>query len=219
MEPLLIAGAGGFGRETAEVVRAINEVRPTWCLLGFLDDGRVGETVDGLPVIGPIGAIEDHPDARLVITIGNPRNYFTRREIVDRLALAPERYATIVHPTASIPASVELGRGSVVLAMAVATASMRIGAHVAVMPGAVFTHDDDIGDYTTFGAGVRLSGGVTVKTGAYVGSGALVREYRTLGAWSLVGMGAVVTCDIPPREVWTGIPARRVRLVDGAPHD
>jgi sugar O-acyltransferase (sialic acid O-acetyltransferase NeuD family) len=217
VRPLLIAGAGGFGRETAEAVRAVNAERPTWCLRGFLDDGRVGEVVDGLPVVGPIDALEDHPDAAVVVTIGNPRNYFSRRAVVERLALDPERYATIVHPAASIPSTVRLGPGTVVLATAVATAAMRIGAHVAVMPGAVFTYDDEVSDYATFGAGVRLSGGVTVERGAYVGSGALVREYRTIGTWSLVGMGAVVTCDIPPREVWAGVPARRVRLVDGAP--
>ncbi len=219
MQPLLIAGAGGFGRETAEAVRAVNAERPTWCLLGFLDDGRVGEVIDGLPVLGPIAALEEHPDAAVVVTIGNPRNYFTRRDVVDRLALDPERYATVVHPGAYVPSTVRIGPGSVVLATAVATAAMRIGAHVAVMPGTVFTHDDEVSDYATFGAGVRLSGGVTVETGAYVGSGALVREYRTIGTWSLVGMGAVVTCDIPAREVWAGIPARRVRLVDGAPTD
>jgi sugar O-acyltransferase (sialic acid O-acetyltransferase NeuD family) len=221
VEPLLIAGAGGFGRETAEAVHAINAAasRPRWCVLGFLDDARVGEVVDGLPVIGPVDAVAEHPDAYIVITIGNPGNYFTRRRIVERLGLERARYATLVHPSAVIPASVDLGVGSVVLATAIATAAMRIGDHVAVMPGAVFTHDDEIADYTTFGAGVRLSGGVTVQTGAYVGSGALVREYRTLGAWSLVGMGAVVTCDVPAREVWAGVPARRVRLVEGAPED
>jgi sugar O-acyltransferase (sialic acid O-acetyltransferase NeuD family) len=163
--------------------------------------------------------VHDHPDAALVVTIGSPRNYFSRREVVERLALEPERYATIVHPGAHVPSTVRVGPGSVILATAVATAAMRIGAHVAVMPGTVLTHDDEVSDYATFGAGVRLSGGVTVEMGAYVGSGALVREYRTIGTWSLVGMGAVVTCDIPPREVWAGVPARRVRHVVGAPTD
>jgi acetyltransferase-like isoleucine patch superfamily enzyme len=87
------------------------------------------------------------------------------------------------------------------------------------MPGTILTHDDAIGDYATFGIGARVSGGVTVETGAYVGAGALIREQRTIGAWSLVGMGAVVTCDIPAREVWAGVPARRVGLVDAAPTD
>jgi acetyltransferase-like isoleucine patch superfamily enzyme len=116
-----------------------------------------------------------------------------------------------VHPAASLAASTVVGAGSVVLAGVVATAAVRIGAHVAVMPGCVFTHDDVVEDYATFGAGVRLAGGVEVGEGAYVGSGALVRERLRVGAWSLVGMGSVVLADVPDAEVWAGVPARRLR--------
>jgi acetyltransferase-like isoleucine patch superfamily enzyme len=104
-----------------------------------------------------------------------------------------------------------------VLAGVVTTASVRIGAHVAVMPGVIFTHDDVVGDFATFGAGARLGGRVRVGEGAYVGSGALVREDREIGAWALVGMGAVVTEDVPPGEVWAGVPARHLRRVDVPP--
>jgi acetyltransferase-like isoleucine patch superfamily enzyme len=82
-----------------------------------------------------------------------------------------------------------------------------------VMPAAVFTHDDVVGDFATFGAGVRLAGGVVIGEGAYVGSGVLVREGLTVGAWSLVGMGSVVTRSIPPCQVWAGAPARFLREV------
>ena len=36
--PLILIGAGGLGREAAEALRAINAARPTWSLLGYLDD-------------------------------------------------------------------------------------------------------------------------------------------------------------------------------------
>src|SRR5690242_21473397 len=35
---LVIVGAGGFGRETAQAVHAINQHGGSWRLLGFLDD-------------------------------------------------------------------------------------------------------------------------------------------------------------------------------------
>ena len=34
------------------------------------------------------------------------------------------------------------------------------------------------------------------------------------GAWALAGMGAVVLDDVPPAEVWVGVPARRLRAVE-----
>ena len=61
-EPLVLVGSGGFGRETAEVVRAINAAhaartgRERWALLGFLDDDRErwGTEVSGTRVLGAI---------------------------------------------------------------------------------------------------------------------------------------------------------------------
>jgi sugar O-acyltransferase (sialic acid O-acetyltransferase NeuD family) len=216
MRALLIVGAGGFGREAAEAVAAVNDDIPTYELLGFLDDNpdAAGTEVEGIPVLGPISSVADHPTALVVVSTGHPGFYFSRRRIVARLGLPAERYATIIHPLASIGRSVEVGRGTVFLAGAVATAGVRIGAHVAVMPGAVFTHDDVVGDYATFGSGARLAGRVTVGEGAYVGSGALIRESLSVGAWALIGLGSVVLEDVPVAEVWVGVPARRLRKVD-----
>jgi sugar O-acyltransferase (sialic acid O-acetyltransferase NeuD family) len=210
--PLVITGAGGFARETAEIVRAINTVRPRWNLLGHLDDDPMlwGTQVGGLPVLGGTDWLSIH-DAMTVVCIGSPRNFAARTEVVARLALPDDRYATLVHPTASIAASTAIGCGSVVAAACVTTADVTIGQHVAVMPHCVFTHDDVIGSYVTCGAGVRLAGGVTVGDGAYLGSGTLVREYLTVGRRSLIGMGSVITRDVPDHEVWVGAPAAFLR--------
>jgi sugar O-acyltransferase (sialic acid O-acetyltransferase NeuD family) len=216
MQALLIIGAGGFGREAAEAVGAVNDDEPTYELLGFLDDNpdAAGTEVDGIPVLGPISSVGDHPEAKIIVSTGHPGFYFSRKRIVERLGLPRDRYATLIHPLASVGRSVEVGGGTVLLAGVVATAAVRIGAHVAVMPGAVFTHEDVVGDYATFGSGARLAGRVTVAEGAYVGSGALIRESRSVGSWALVGMGSVVLEDVPSAEVWAGVPARRLRKVD-----
>lgn len=219
--PLLIVGAGGFGRETAAALHSINALRPQWDLLGFLDDepALLGREFEGATVLGPVDqGIASHPSARVVVCTGRPENYFSRFLIVRRLALAPERYATIAHPAASIAPTAAIGYGSVILAGAVATAQCRIGNHVAVMPMVAITHGNEIGDFATLASGVRLGGRVRVELGAYLGAGALVREGLTVGPWSLVGMGAVVTRSIPPAELWAGVPARRRETVEVPPH-
>jgi sugar O-acyltransferase (sialic acid O-acetyltransferase NeuD family) len=214
--PLLIIGAGGFGRETVEAVRALNAVRHLWDLRGFLDDdpSLTGTLVGGLPVLGTLASMAEHPDADVVVTTGRPSSYFSRKRIVLRLGLPMTRFATVVHPAASVAASTQIGGGCVVLAGVVSTADARIGAHVVVMPGVVLPHDVVVGDFATLASGLRLSGGVTIEEGAYVGAGALVREGCRVGRWSLVGMGAVVLDDVPAGEVWAGVPARHLRRVD-----
>jgi sugar O-acyltransferase (sialic acid O-acetyltransferase NeuD family) len=209
---LLLIGAGGFARETAEAVRAINIRCPEWELLGYLDDdpGLVGVLRSGLPVLGPIDLLHEYPQAALVICTGRPDNYSSKRAIASRLDLPDDRYATVVHPTAAIGSTSTVGVGSVLLGHVDLTADAVVGRHVAVMPQTVITHDVQIGNWATLASGVRLGGGVTVGEGAYLGSAVSVREGVTIGAWSMIGMGAVVTRDVPPDRLWFGSPARDV---------
>jgi sugar O-acyltransferase (sialic acid O-acetyltransferase NeuD family) len=209
---LLLVGAGGFAREAAEAVRAVNAVRPTWDLLGFVDDdpAKQGAMIDGLPVVGAIDAIHRYGNAKLVLCPGRPDNYVVRRVLAERLGLPDERYATVVHPSAEVGASCVIGAGSVLLGHVDATAAVTVGRHVLVMPQVVLTHDVRVDDFATVAAGVRMGGGCHVHEGAYIGSGACLREGIAVGEWSMIGMAAVVTRDVPPERLWFGAPARDV---------
>lgn len=217
-DQLVLVGSGGFGRETAEVVRAINDARPgrpRWNLLGFLDDDPEmwGTSVSGTTVLGGVDALSDLPDAHVVLCTGSPGNFRSKKRIAERLGLPPERYATLIHPAAVVPDSCRAGEGTVVLAGTVATTDVEIGAHAGVMPQSVLTHDCRLDDFVTVGAAVCLAGGVHVQEGAYLGAGCQIRGALTIGSWALVGMGAVVLADVPPGEVWTGVPASFLRTV------
>ncbi|MET7683535.1 acetyltransferase [Streptomyces sp. NPDC005423] len=209
MNEVVIVGAGGFAREAAQAVRAAGDAE----LLGHLDDNAAlhGTEVDGVPVLGGCDLVHALPGARVVVCVGNPGDYAARARLVRRLGLPEDRYATVIHPTAVVSSTSRVGPGSVLLAHCVLTAAVRVGAHVAVMPQVVLTHDDVVEEYVTLASGVRLGGGARLERGAYVGSGALVREGTAVGAWSLIGMGSTVLGDVPPGEVWAGSPARRLR--------
>jgi sugar O-acyltransferase (sialic acid O-acetyltransferase NeuD family) len=215
---LVLVGAGGFGRETAEAVRALNATGERWRLAGYLDDepAHHGTVIDGVPVLGAIDELDNMPDVSVVVCTGRPDNYVSRPGIVERLGLPPERYATIIHPSASVSCTSRVGPGSVLLAQTVLTAAVVVGSHVAIMPHVILTHDDVIGDFATIASGVCLGGNVLVGRCVYIGAGALLREQCSIGSGALVGMGAVVTRDIPPGEVWAGVPARHIRKADAA---
>lgn len=210
MRSLLLIGAGGFARETVELVRAINRKSPTWDLLGLLDDDPElhGTEMLGVPVLGPCAAAREHRDAALVACVASPDDPMRRLRLIARLGLPLERYATLVHPGATVPGSAAIGPGTVLHANAVLTADVSLGWHVAVMPHVVLTHDDEVGDGVTFGAGARVAGAVAIEAGAYIGAGALLRERIRVGCGATVGMGAVLTRSVPPGEVWYGSPAR-----------
>jgi sugar O-acyltransferase (sialic acid O-acetyltransferase NeuD family) len=209
---LLLVGANGFARETLEAVSALNAVAPTWRCLGILDDDPHlhGRLVGGVPVIGPVEAVRDQPEPQVVICTGRPDNSASRRLIAERLDLAEDRYATILHPTATVGRSCRVGAGSVLLAHVDLTADVAIGRHVAVMPQVVLAHDVQIGDFATVASGARLAGGCRVAEGAYIGSGACLREALTVGERAMVGMGSVLTRNVPADRLWFGVPARDV---------
>src|SRR5215472_12605583 len=128
-QDLVIVGAGGFAREAAQAVAAVNARGaadgwgPAWRLLGFLDDDPLmtGRVVDGVTVLGGSDLLDALGDVRVVVCVGNPNNYFARAAIVRRLGLPEDRYAVIVHPSAQISASSSVGPGSVILAQCVLT--------------------------------------------------------------------------------------------------
>jgi len=209
-KPLILIGAGGFARETIELVRAINREAPEWELIGLLDDDPElrGEELLGVPVLGPCTAVEEYQEASVVACVASPQDPLRRLRLVARLGLRLDRFATLVHPRATVADSATIGPGSVVHANCVLTADIELGWHVALMPAVVLTHDDTIEDGVTFGAGAKVSGGVTVGAGAYIGTGALLREHISVGASAVVGMGAIVTKPVPRGETWYGSPAR-----------
>ena len=213
VEDLLIIGAGGFARETAAAVAALNAVRPTRRLLGFLDDdpGLHGRELEGVSVLGGTDLVARLPKVRVVLCVGNPRGYRARARLVERLGLPESRYATVIHPSAQISASCTVGPGSVILALVTLTACVEVGAHVAVMPQVVLTHDVVVADHATLASGVVLGGGARIERGAYLGAGALIREQVVVGEWAQVGMGSVVLHEVPAGQVWVGSPARYLR--------
>lgn len=76
----------------------------------------------------------------------------------------------------------------------------RIGDGVFIGPSAVLTNDPyPLSDKMI---------GVTVEDGAIICARAVIKAGVTVGKNSVVGMGAVVTRDVPPETVVIGVPAK-----------
>ncbi len=192
-----------------DAVRAAQATVP-YEVIGFLDDAvdLIGTAQNGVPVLGPLAALRDLPDVWVVSGIGSPRSYRNKRAFIDGLGLETERYATIIHPRATVSPSARIDVGSVILANCTICANVRIGKQVMMLPNCVLGHDTVVGDYSIFAAGVTVSGNVDIGASCYLGSGAAIRDGVRIGAESLLGMGAVLVGDCSSAAVMAGNPAR-----------
>ena len=61
MKEIVILGAGDFGKEVAWLIEDINKVKPTYIILGYLDDdeGKIGQKLNGYECLGPVRYLTD----------------------------------------------------------------------------------------------------------------------------------------------------------------
>lgn len=210
MPQIVIYGAGGNGREIADVVMAARAAGADWELLGFLDDAPELQdaTVMGLPVLGPGEWVSGHAQVQVVMGLGHPRYRRAASERIENLGAA---WATVVHPRAVVLPSAEVGEGCVIFAGAVLSNNCCLGRIVQVSFNSVVHHDTRVGDLACIMAQVALGGDVRIGQGAFLGIGVCTRQGVSVGEWSIIGAGAAIINDIPAYCVAAGAPARPLR--------
>ena len=217
MQKIVILGATGGCVDILDTILDVNSaaLSPLYDVVGFLDDREDlrGTRVLGVPVLGPFSTVTGYRDCHFITGIGSPYNYWRRERIIDGLGIPSERFATIVHPTASLSGSAELGFGTVVHQNVTITTGAKIGTNVLILPQSVISHGDVIGDFSIVNAGVCLGGDVKIGRCCYIGSRSSVRQDVEIGDHSQIGMGSVVLNDVPADTVVVGSPARFLRKV------
>jgi sugar O-acyltransferase (sialic acid O-acetyltransferase NeuD family) len=205
-ERLVIVGAGGHGRETLDIVEAINRLEPMFEFVGFCarDADATLLAQRGATLLGDLDVLRD-TDARYVIGIGTSE---TRRDIDATLTGYGCEATTLVHPAASLGSDLRIGPGVLLAAGARVTTNVSLGRHTHLNVNAVVSHDCEVGEYVTLSPGVLINGTVTLDEGVFLGTGAIVLPGRKIGAWARIGAGAVVTDDVPAGRTAVGVPAR-----------
>jgi sugar O-acyltransferase (sialic acid O-acetyltransferase NeuD family) len=207
-----VYGAGGHGREIMPLAREqldISDV-PADRLI-FVDDSPAVSVVNGHRVLTYDEFLAVEASDRFVslaITNSTTRAILAAKCDGDGVRPWPVRaFNTVVMD------SVQIGDGPILCSFVTLTSNIRVGRYFHANRYSYVSHDCDIGDFVTFAPGVHCNGNVIVEDHAYIGTGAILRNGRpskplVIGRGAIVGMGSVVTKDVPAGVTVVGNPAR-----------
>lgn len=212
-DDIVVIGGGGFGRETLDVIEAINALSetPLWRVIGVADDSPEPIQLDrlrerGYEHLGSAASVRARNAASYyVVGIGSPS---ARARIAGDFDRAGWKAAILVHPSATVGSSVSIAEGVVICGGVQLSTNTRLGEHVHLNPGSIVGHDSALSEFVSVNPGAVVSGEVTVHAGALIGAGAVVLQGLTVGAGAVVGAAACVVRTVPDHDTVVGVPAR-----------
>ena len=210
MRDIVIVGCGGFGREVHDVIDAINSVKPTWNVVGYVDDAPSTENVRLVEardsqVIGSLDEILEGEPIHYTIGIGSPG---ARRAIDQRFQARGWDAATLIHPEATMGHDVRVGEGSIICAGVRLTTNIELGRHTHLNLNVTVGHDCTLGDYLSVNPLVAISGWVTTGECVMFGTHSTILQNLNVGAESVVGAGSCVVKNVPSNVTVKGVPAK-----------
>lgn len=218
---LVIFGAGGLGREVyLNLVLDINRHAPPsqrWDTVGYIvePDYLSDGTVAGLPIVGTLDWLKDRPDVWVILAVESPS---LRKRIAEHVTReAGNRFATLIHPSAQIGRGSVVGEGSLISIQSLISIDVKIGQHVFLNTASLVGHDSVLSDFVTLSPRVNILGNVEIGTGAVIGTGCIVTPRTSVGEWTTVCAGSVVSKDLPAHVTAAGYAARIIsRQAPGA---
>lgn len=206
MNKIIIIGAGALGQELAWLVEEINDFRPTWDLLGFLDDFAFekSDSILGYPVLGKIGNLERFPDTSFVLAFGDPR---VREKQYHNLSGDQFNWASLVSPTVRVHKTNVLGKGVIIGRYSDLTVNCRIDDFVFINIHVVLGHEVEVGSFSVISPNVTVHGGAKIGRSCQIGANSYIKDVK-IGDFSTVGASSCVVKPVEENCVVVGVPAK-----------
>jgi len=209
-----LLGAGGFAREVMPFVKGsiakILLLPESNIDVYFVETWQPKvSTVNGYSVLSLDEFIQLDGKKYFNVAVGSGGD----REAMAAKVGSSAEALSLVAPQATILDCNIIGTGSVFCPNTMVTSNSMIGKFFQCNIYAYVAHDCVIGNFVTFAPGVRCNGRVHIDDYAYIGTNAIIREGTSekplrIGKGAVIGMGAVVTKDVPAGATVVGNPAR-----------
>ena len=203
---MIIAGAGGFARETLELILQTGEAGRVY----FYDDVNPGLTtlLDGFKVLKDAASVTTvfKNDDRFCLGVGRVAD---RTKLYTLFSSLGGKCTTIISPHAILGKyNVKIGEGCTIASRAIVTTNVTIGKGCLININSTISHDSIIGDFCEISPGAHITGDCKIGNFCSIGTGAIVLPGISIGDNVVIGAGAVVTKNVADNSIVVGVPAQ-----------
>ena len=206
-----VYGAGGCGRGLISFVKQNFNSKNTRVI--FIDDFLKEKKVDGYDVLKY--ATFKSIKLKFKYVIIGIANVNERKKISKKIQKDNINFFSLYSKQSIIFNKLDIGTGACISPFVTITSNVKIGRFFHANLYSYVEHDCEIGDFVTFGPGVKCNGNIIIEDNCYIGSGAIIKNGKPMnkliiGKNSVIGAGAVVTKNVPKNSILIGNPAKNL---------
>ena len=182
---LIIIGGGGMAHEAAWYAADC----------GFKVKGYLADEENPKFKANFLGRWQDYSanlDDSFIIAIGNPHLMDVRKEMFVAMRARGWKFANLIHPTAQISPSAQIGAGNIIAPFCLVTTNVKIGDNNIFNVRTSVMHDDSIDSHNVFSPNCALSGAVEIGEMNFFGSCACIFPGVKIGDKNKIQSGVMV---------------------------
>jgi len=207
MKRILIIGAGGLGKEIADLIRDIGDYE----IVGFIDDdiNKKGTAVNNIPVLDSLEHLYKYKSVEnAVIAIADPK---IKDRIYEKIKDMGFKFPNLVHPTVVMGSNVSMGKGNIICVNSFVSVQVKLHDFVTVNPQCGIGHDCEIHSFSTLYWNVSIGGSIIINRKCELGAKSCVIQGLHLAENVILGAGAVVVRNICEEGTYVGVPAKKIK--------
>jgi sugar O-acyltransferase (sialic acid O-acetyltransferase NeuD family) len=134
-----------------------------------------------------------------------------RKNLINFIEREGLNQTQLINLSASVSQLAKIGCSTFVAPQVTINSLSSIGKGCIINSGAIIEHECKIGDFSHIAPCAVIAGNVTIGNQVFIGANAVIKQNLKIGDNAVIGAGAVVLKDVPPKEIWVGNPARKIR--------
>lgn len=203
---IYIIGAGTYGEAMFELAELLG-----YKIKGFYDEdeNKVNQKIMGIDVIGKFSEINisEINKRSFIVAIGNNE---VRYNIMEKINHYMGETPTLIHPSATISPSAEVGRGAYIQANVFLWTKVKIEKYCIISPGVVIAHHTEVGKACLISTLTGVGASIKIADKVFIGMGStIVTGVSYIGERTIIGAGALLLNDADKNSTYIGVPAKK----------